>query len=679
MGTDKLARYNTLEDGSTLVETDDGRQVRTALPAEVVAQNFGARHDPDLTLEQRQDARLQGQMSRLDDIRAANDPAYAAEREKRAKARAEEEKGAELDKKIEGLGREVEEQRAADYSGATALNDQQSHAAASDNPNRNVQDFANQTPGALGGLSPAARQFAADQGQPRAPDGAPLVPVSAPKPAPLQMQGQEALKQGGGQDPRLNAIGDLILQQAVKRTGPTKGGWVPRSQTREVQDATPPEALAAVDAASREEDTVLKSNAEKQAQDYRERVVAPQLDALDQDLGALSAQYERRKKYDAELQAKRKFADDTERAADTMARPDPRDDYFESHGGTFARFVAAIGLALGQAGAALTHSQNGAQQVLESAIKDHAQMLRDKYEQADRKGKNARNAYAQMLAQYGDPETAQQALELKGQAVADRMLKLSAQKHLSNQEQLQVDQQLAARKTARAQMWADAAAKAAGRTVSQTAYVPPSAGGTSVNASLLGKAADIYEKAGQAGKVDRAQLSNMRAQRETMVRLPPELAQKVGQETVFSRSKDSADELENTLTIASAYNNALEDWKRATHNGTKGAATMSADERALAEHAAVRMTDLAKPALGIKSITQYELPLLHEMSGHQASDLLSPKLMSQISKQVDATQRAMNVVVEEHLGRMTKSADKDDWAFTAKPVTEKSKKRIGEE
>jgi len=647
-----MARYNTLPDGSSLVETDDGRQVRTALPSAQLEQGFGATLDPELKLT----ARANDITKRIDDVRAKYDPNYAAAREEQ-KAKASDAAGRlEIDQKAGGLKRQIDEQRAQDLGGATALNTAIKPLAPGENrPPLSLTDAGGDaplriaTPGEVAlAQAPAPKQN--------------LVPVKAATPQ-LAMPGQAAMSQPqGGGDQRLNAIGDMLVQGAYERHAPSRGGWVPRSRTTATEEVAPPEFLSNIDRAEAGVEDVARSSAEAKAKAYNEQIATPQLDMLEQNTAALEAAYKRRQAYDRELADKKKLADDTEKAAAEMKMPNVRDDYFDNNGGVFGRLLAGIAAGAGQWASMAPHGgtgNNAALGIINDNIKTHGQMLRDKYDQAKDNAAAKRNAYGQALSQYGDPETAMEALNLRGETIADRMIKVQMGRHLNTQEGAQLDQWLAQRKVDRAARWADAAGKAAGRTQSTEAYAAPSGGGTSINYDRLLKASQVYAKAGEGQKLDRAQLSNERAQRETAVHLPPEYARQIGQDTAFTTSADAAKEMKEQLQIAAGFRRAVTDLKDATDGFTSRPVTP--EKRAKAKGAQAILTELGKNALGIKTITQYHMPLLHELSGAEATDLFTLGTTEQGREKVKQLEEGLGTMEAEHFKQMTRSPDKDDW------------------
>jgi hypothetical protein len=535
-----MARYNLLDDGSSVIETDDGRQVRTALPSERLEADFGATLDPELQLT----ARANDITKRIDDVRAKYDPNYASARDEQKRKAADAAGRQEIDDKAGKLKGIIDEQRSRDLSGATAQNSLVKPLA----PGEQRAPLSLSDAGGAPLQIATPEQVAAAPSVPRvrlAPD------TSGAQGAPSM--GSYAASQGpGGQgpDPVLSGLADLAASQAIRRSGPSRGGWVPTSRSVTRENIPPPEALAEVDAAERGVESVAQDNAEAAAQRFNETVVTPQLDQLEQNTAALAAAYERRKRYDDELAARKKDADDTEREAAEMKMPNVRDDYFENNGGIFGRLLAGIAAGAGQWASMAKGGggPNNALAIINDSIKEHGQNLRDKYEQAKDNAKAKQNAYGQALAQYGDPETAQEALNLRGETIADRMIKVQMGRHLNAGENAALDQWLAQRKVDRAARWADAAGKAAGRTVESESYAQPRGASQSVDLKALGLAVDAREKALKAGGGGESEpWKQDLAARQLAIRLSPEDAKRLGTPQLFATDPEQKKEARKAL------------------------------------------------------------------------------------------------------------------------------------
>lgn len=634
-----MARFNVLDDGSTLVATDDGRQLRTAIPPDQLMQSFSLEHDPGLTLEQKQNSQVDDLTRRLAEIRSGKAPGSTPETQP------------EKPSNMGDLQRGVDQARAEDESRMTSELALQRPGAGlrQAKPGETLTD-AMSPPVKLPATTFAPMPGAAAQGErvQFAPDN------SGARGAPNMASYAGSQAQGAASNPNLDAIQQFAMQNAVKRTGPTKGGWVPKSQTVETSEVPPPEALQAVDAAERGEEQAAADAAANAAEGYRKQVVAPQLQALNQDLDALGQAHDRRKKYDAELARLRKVADDTEKRATDMKSVNARDDFFDNHGGVFGRLLAAVAMA-GGAFASGYGMPNTAMQVVNSTIEDHSKMLRDKYERAKDAGKDARNAYGDALREFGDPESAMQALDMRGQALADRMVKLQADRHGNAQTVAAVDQWVEQRKVERAKRWADVAGKAAGRTVSQTVYSPGSPGGVTTDKKML----DLYleaEKlkgAGTAGKEPWRQDAEARSR---AVRLDPSDAERVGAPQGFAGSKEDAEKSRAALSANKKALSAIGRIKEiiATDN-------WEANPDLVAELEAQRpvlQATLASP-LALRSQTTDELNKISgPLTGMAADKWTNPlqwNLDSQAVKTLNTAERLFQQDKESWLREMTRS------------------------
>lgn len=629
-----MARYNVLPDGASVIETDDGRQVRTALDPQLLESNFGATLDPELQLN----ARANDITKRLDDVRAKYDPDYAAARDA-SKKKSEDTSGRlEIDTKANELKRQLDEQRAQDLSGATAQNLViKPLAPGEQRAPLSLTDAGGAAPIRIATPEQAAAAPPTAKNTPRvrlAPDTSGA--VGAPS------MGSYAASQGpGGQgpDPVLSQLADFAASQAVKRSGGSRGGWVPTSRSVARDGVAPPEFLEDIDKAEAGVEAVAQSNAEAAAQRYNETVVTPQLDQLEQNTAALAAAYERRKRYDAELAAGKKLADDTERAAAEMKMPNVRDDYFDNNGGIFGRLLAGIAAGAGQWASMAKGGggPNNALAIINDSIKEHGQNLRDKYEQAKDNAKAKSNAYGQALAQYGDPETAQEALNLRGETIADRMIKVQMGRHLNAGENAALDQWLAQRKVDRAARWADAAGKAAGRTVASESYAQPRGPSQSVDLKAI-------ELAGKLRKDATAGSGNPEAWRQDAeaisraVRLSPEDAKRLGTPVLFGTDKEEKAKAQLAIQASSKANDAIRRMRE-----IYGTSNWEANPNLVAEleaNGGVVQALIANP-LGLRQQTKEELEKISgPLVGLQGTQW--GKLDSQAIKALDVADRLFN-------------------------------------
>ncbi len=639
-----MARYNTLDDGSSLFELDGGRQVRTALDPERLAK-LGAEFDPSLAL----DKRATDITTRLDDVRAKYDPAYATARDERKKKSDDAAGRLEIDQKAGELKNQLDEQRATDIGGATAQNDGAPAPTALESLGkfnevpRNVVDVANQS-------APAPAQVR-------------FTPNTAGAPAAPSMGSYAASQQAEqGADPVRNAIADIALRNAFKRNGPTKGGWVPTSRSVARDEVPPPEYLSQVDEAERGEEAVAQANSETAAQRFNETIVTPQLDQLEQNISSLDAAYQRRKAYDSKLAEAQKFADDQEKAVSEMKTVNPRDDYFDNNGGIFGRLLAGVAAGAGQWASMAKGGggPNNAMNIINDAIKDHGQMLRDKYDNAKDSAKMARNAYGQMLAQYGDPETAMEALNLKGEVMADRLIKVQMGRHLNAQETAGLDQWLAQRKVARAARWADAAGKSAGRTVANEGYAQPTGGGTSIDKGML----ELALKArGEQGKNPEAWRQDAEAISRA-VRLSPEDAQRLGTPVLFGTDKE---EKAKAQAAIQASTKAMTSIRRMKEISKTSGWEVNPDLRTEMKAHQGKLQALIANPLGLRQQTKEEL---ESISGPLVS-ANAWKLDSQVKKSLDVAETIFGEEKNEWMRTLLKDPYKPNFAegdVETKPV-----------
>lgn len=673
-----MARWNSLEDGSTVVETDDGRKIRTAVQPDALASQFDMSHDPTLTLDEQQGAQVTDLMTQLGDIRAKYDPDYAASREKAVPQRTatSPNEREQYERQMQQLDTQRQQMRDEMMSGATSElslpqgRDASIRAAAgraASPPTATDATHAAPLPqGRDASIRAAAAREASMPGAPAAPTpGAPagartrFVPDTSGARGNASMASYAAGQQAqGGGDPVMNEIASFALKNAVRRSGPTKGGWQPRSQTTEVSELPPRENLEAVDAAEMGEEDVASANAEAKAQGYREQVVGPQLQALQQDLGALDSAYARRKRYDDEISRLNKVATDTEKKADTMKSVSSSDDFFENHGGTFGRLLAGVAAGMGAFAQGITGQPNTALQIINSAIADHGQMLKDRYERAVASGRNARNAYSEALKLYGDPETAMQALTLKGETLSDKMMKVQIGRHASAQEQAQLDQWLEQRKVARAARWADVAGKAAGRVVSQTAYVPGSSGGSSIDRNMLELGLKARGEANKAGQGDEISLRKDIDARSRAVRIPGDDSARLGTPELFAGDKERAAKASAALRQAAKANTAIQRM-REIYN-TPNWETSPDLVTDLESQGAVLQPLLSGP-LELRSQTSDEMAKITDpLKGVQGAQW--GKLDSQGLKALEVTNRIFETEKKEWMRELTRSPYQPDYA-----------------
>jgi hypothetical protein len=655
-----VARYNTLADGSSLVETDDGRQVRTALDSAALENSFGATLDPTLALNER----ASDITKRLDDVRAKYDPAYSASREESKKKAADTAGRLEIDQKAGELKDIVDDQRAQDYGGATAQNLAIKPLA----PGETAPPISLTDAGGAAPFRVATEQEAAKAPPKPMMRGVQLVPDTSGAQGAPSMGSYAASQASGAQsaDPFLQGLANVAAGQAVKRSRGSAGGWVPTSRSVAREEVAPPEFLEDIDKAEAGVEQVARSNAEESARRFNQQVVTPQLDQLEQNTAALEAAYKRRQAYDRELADKKKVAEDTERAAAEMKMPNVRDDYFDNNGGVFGRLLAGIAAGAGQWAAMRGGGQNAALGIINDNIKEHGQNLRDKYEQAKDNAKAKNNAYGQALAQYGDPETAMEALNLRGEAIFDRMLKVQMARHLNAGENAVLDQNIAQRKVDRAVRWADAAAKRAGRTVASESYARPTGGGQSIDLKALELAGKLHKDATSGSGNPEAWRQDSEAISRA-VRLSPEDAQRLGTPVLFGTDKEEKSKAQAAIQATSKANNAIRRMRE-----IYGTSNWEANPNLVADlegNGAVIQALIANP-LGLRQQTKEELEKISgPLVGLQGTQW--GKLDSQAIKSLDIADRLFQQEKSEWMRTLLRDPYKPNFAegdVETKPV-----------
>ncbi len=527
-----MAYFSPLDDGSYSVELENGKRLRTAVDPveygyELRSPEEVASYAPQpLTNQERLDIAA----SNLDKMRRENDPDYRAFAEEQDRLR-EAERAREF---YENEGRDLETDKAS-RTVALAFDDLDSvgqkkgelpaYATAPDTSPRQVSDVSNRS-----GM-PSRAELDAAEGRTSTSGGGRVQVVvperetgstnrtGAPVPSPSGAQGRDPVK---------GALSDYAARNLFKRTGPSKGGFVPTTVTTQREGVPSPGALANVEQKARETDATGDAAIAARADALRKNVIQPSIQAVESDLNSLRASYQQRKAVDEEQARLKKYAEDTEKKAADMPRVNARQDYWADKG-AFARVLYALSAGAFQFGQMLAGGSgpNLPIEMTEAAIADNAEKLRAEHEDAAAAGKTARNAYSEHLATFGDRESAMKALRLEGQAITDRMKGLRIAQHGSLEEQAAWEVEKAQRAEQRAREYADISAKAAGSTVSSERYVPPSSGGTSFDPKM----ADFYLKLNPdaaAGEGSGVQLQQRKDENERRVWLPPQLQQKLG-------------------------------------------------------------------------------------------------------------------------------------------------------
>lgn len=484
-----MAFYEPLPDGSNIVRTDDGRELRTALPAEQLAasgfqlavRDFDQLDDRTMPQPQPMPAPepqpadpMAELVKRLDETRSQYDPEYAARRQQRKQEEADRAENERTQQVLETARRNADAARAAEQSQWISGDE-------------------------AAGLDPNTQFVGVPSGGLRLPAG--FEPYQKPKPPQLQRVAPPSITdvQQPTERPVNEAaqrVYDIAMANALRRTPASRGGMMPASTTKARSEVVSPEDLQAVDDAEREAEGVKLANAQAAQIDLERNIIAPQAAALQRDVDNLSAQYERRKQYDAKLAQLETYARKQEDKAAELKNLTPSDELFKGGGGFVARILSAIGQAMGAYASTMTGSPNFAHEIAQGAVREMAEKQRRDFEQAQAAGRTARNAYSEALAQYGNPEMAQQALHDRGEAIYRKMLELSAIKHGSPDMVARVKAENADAETQRRMRWAERNGKAAGSVSESFRYVPPSGGGVNIDAKMLGLAADVAKSLG---------------------------------------------------------------------------------------------------------------------------------------------------------------------------------------
>jgi hypothetical protein len=589
-----MAFYTPLEDGSYLI--DDGeRKIRTAM--DPVAYGYELRSPEELAAivpkPPTPEERLSEMTGRLDKMRRENDPEYKAFAEQQdAQAAAQ-----KTQQFFQGEGEQLKAER---DSRTVALGDEVPSG-------QGVADFTQ--PGVFANSRAPVAETAEEK------------PRNLQRSVPPQTQPQPVTtRTGPGADPVKQALSDFAARNIVKRTGPTKGGYVPVSTTTQREGLPSPEALANVEQAARGVDAAGEQAIADRAEALRAGVVEPALSRLDSDMRSLQADYERRRAVDREQARLKQVAEESERKAAEMPRLNARDDFWADRG-SFAQAMGALMQGLFVFGQTIAGQSgpNQATAILESAIDSNAEKLREEYEQAVADGKTKRNAYSEHLAQFGDPESASRALRLEGQAIGDRMMELQLQRYGTVEQQAQWQVKKAERQEQRAREYADLSAKAAGSTVSTSRYQAPSAGGTSIDPKMV----DLYLKLNQGqGAEDKAtDLTRIRMEDERRVRLPASVAKQLGIPDGYAKDKEEATRAGDALRSTDLASNAIDNMERILE---RGGGTILAEDRAdFQSQVGVLQSQLANP-LALRQQTKEELEsITGPLSGKDAMNLFT--------------------------------------------------------
>lgn len=315
-------------------------------------------------------------------------------------------------------------------------------------------------------------------------DRVPPKTIAVTPPAPQQSPQSASSDQN---EAMKNLVASQIVQTRQGRAG--TGKPVPVSQT--VTRAPTPSRSDVEQLGEQEIATegLTIGHAEEQAQ-RQGALLDQQVQRNEAQMAKLAQQFEQRKAVDAKLLELQTHAETQERNAAEMQTLSPTDEFFKNAGGPWARVLAGLvtmlgGLGQAHSAAAGQQTPNQAMQAIQAGIKERADMLRQQHEQAEAAGRTARNAYSDMLQMYGTPELAMQALNDRGEMIADRKLAIMAEKE-GNQEKLQqVYQWQAQRAEARAARMAERNAAAAGSVTTASKFDQGSPGGTTINPEMI--------------------------------------------------------------------------------------------------------------------------------------------------------------------------------------------------
>lgn len=318
--------------------------------------------------------------------------------------------------------------------------------------------------------------------------GAAEPPPPKPKAAPIPIRPPAAPAQSGpSQNDQLKA---LVASQIVQRSAPRKGqGFVPTAKT---VTTAPTPSQADLDTVAEEELGTEATMLEQAQQSFeaRNQLLDQQIAQNAAREAKLAEQYAQRQQTDARLARLQAYAEEKERDVAEMKTLSPTDEYFKDAGGPWARvlagamvFLDGLGVAMSAAGG--VNRQNEALQAIQRGIKERAEMLKQQYEQAQEAGRTARNAYSDALQMYGTPEMAMQALNDRGEAIADQKIVVLADKQ-GNQDTLnKALMWQAQRREARAMRVAERNAAAAGQQTTTYQNDRGSGGGVRIDKDMI--------------------------------------------------------------------------------------------------------------------------------------------------------------------------------------------------
>lgn len=460
--------------------------------------------------------------------------------------------------------------------------------------------------------------------------GVQLVDKAPPKTIPITagVQPQREQQQGNA---RLDALSDLAASNLVRRTAArSPGGKIPVSETVQRAPVASPQDLDAL--AEQELGTEAQViGQQQQIFDERNALLDKSIAENAKRETELARQVEARKARDAKILELQTFAEQKEREVAEMQTLSPTDEYFKNAGGPWAKVVAGISVLLGGLGQAFSaaggmNTQNQGMQAIQAGIKERAEMLKQQHEQAQAAGRTARNAYTDYLQIYGTPEFAMQALNDRGEAIADQKLALMAQKTGNQETMNQVLMWQAQRSEARALRTAERNAAAAGAISKSYKFDQGSGGGATLDPKMMQYMLDVEKLRGESsGKTG-----------ETLVRLPDG-------STGNAPSSGQAKEYQATIQSSNAVAEAA---ARIRHLKAQPGAKTDPSKRAQLQTAARQLQLALKKKEVLGTLDKGSVEFLNDLTGDPSglvdfggADARLQEIESSARKEIEDTKR----------------------------------------
>lgn len=233
-------------------------------------------------------------------------------------------------------------------------------------------------------------------------------------------EGEAKETTGGKVDPSQLATGG-DEEEAAPAYNPGRyvpGGDVRASYIRQPGVPISESVKSDLEADRRPEDTEARAKAiadlRNQQMNERESHLLSQREQLDQ-------QRARRADIDAQIRKKQDLISQREKEAEAITPKSARDVMNDR--GVLAQLAAAIAIAVGGYQQGLTgRANNVGLDLVNQSIKSDIDKQREAYEQAEKRGEVARNDYAKALELYGTPEAAEQDMEMRRLAIAEKMI-----------------------------------------------------------------------------------------------------------------------------------------------------------------------------------------------------------------------------------------------------------------